>query len=456
MTPNSSFIRAADFDAGSFVEGAACAVPIIFSFDANGLVLQKDIRTCTGAQRVHIYLTNACDPTDQAKVETYLEVQNNNFLPNIPPCGDNALFNSLATLNPDPNAKIFPMSLVSHGIAVAFASSQSPYLLKWNEHLNAGAQANSGTITDKHVQLGSAITNPIPTVWKSELPVTSCCAEPYTIALWTKNSLGNVSFVESYTDVQKPPSDNPNQPVFYAYNGLSTRFIPNQPFNIPVSVWNKGSYSPINSPLSFSHLNGDLSFKVSSINVKPIDLLVKDAQNNENALGTYLEVSPETLIKGAFKLSSTNTVSSYTMTDLSRTYEWQLDGKLVASSTNTYKTPPNLSVGKHTLKVKGALGLVFDETEITITVANSVNTEEQNDTDILVFPNPIVDYLEIQTNSSHEYLAEFSDITGRIVLQTVINNPFSQLDCTGLRTGIYLLKLSTDKAVLFVKKIVKQ
>ena len=457
MTPNSNFIRAADFDAGSFVEGGSCATPLIISFDANGLVLQKDIRTtCAGAQFVYIYLTNACDPSDQAKVRTFLDVQNNAKLPNVSVCGDGVIFNTLATLTPEPNAPIFPMSVASNGIAVSYAVIKNPFLLKWNENVNAGSQAGAGTITDKHVIVSPPANNPIPLVWKSEILVTCACIGPKIITLWSKNSFGNASFVTTFMDVQVPPSDNTNLPIAYAYNGLATRLIPNQPFNIPASVWDKGSYSPINSPLTFSMSNGDLNYKVAVYGPESIKLLVKDAQNNKNIVGTYLDIQKETLMKGAFSLPSSNTVATYNMTDVSRTYNWQLDGKMVGTNINTYKTPSNLTVGKHILKATfGTTPQSYDETEIIITVVGSVSTAEQKAAEVLIYPNPIVDYLQIQTNQDGSCVAEFSDIMGRVVQQNIINGTTSQLDCTELQSGVYTLKLSKGKEIIAVKKVIK-
>ena len=117
ITPNPSYVRAADFDAGSFIDGATCTMPLIFSFDANGSELTKEFSGCTGIRMVDIYITNGCNPIEQAKVRTYIEVQNNLNLPNIPFCPDASVTAGVICLDDpapisNPNAVIYPMPVM--------------------------------------------------------------------------------------------------------------------------------------------------------------------------------------------------------------------------------------------------------------------------------------------------------------------------------------------------------
>lgn len=462
ITPNNSYIRASDFDAGSFIEGTNCTMPIIFSFDANGTELTKEITACVGTRIIYIYMTNPCDPTDQAKVVTYLDVQNNLLLPNIPSCPDptDAICADEPAVIVKPNNPAYPMVMAMQGIAVTPAAKQSTFLLNWNQNLNVGSNPNGGVITDKHIQINPSLdpkNNPIPTTWQNTIIVDACCEGIKDFAMWAKNTSDKSNYVTTYLDIQTPALDNPNQPIVYAYQGLATRYLKNKTMNIPAKVWNFGSYSPTNSALTFSYFDNDLNLKVDSAKLYEVKFAVKDATGNKNSTGTYLDVQKETLIMGATNLKSINTVSTYTMTENDKNYEWYLDNKLVASKVSTYITPFALDTGTHHLKVlKKSNNICVDRADLKIKVINYVATQEQEAIEMDIFPNPVKDYLNIRSNINDTYTIEISDIMGRILTVLEMSNSITQLDLSSLMPSIYTLKFRKKNEIIKVEKIVKE
>jgi Secretion system C-terminal sorting domain len=461
ITPNPSVIKASDFDAGSFIEGGGCNKAIIFSFDANGQELTKDLMSCVGIKFVDIYMTNACDPNDQAKVSTYLEVQNNLLLPNLTLCpSDGFQCSEDSIVLTKPTTPVFPMPLVMNGIAVTPAENKGTCILNWDNNVNSGSQPNSGSITDKHIHVGGqplpSIKN-LPSKWEKSIDLNACCAGLQTIDVWAKNSAGNSNFVNSYFDMQKPAVNNPKQPVVYTYQGIATRYVSSKNLIIPAKIWNFGSYSPINSPLTFSYANGSISLKVDTTGLVIIDLVAKDSVGNKNSVGTYLDVQTETLMKGAKELKINSTVSTYTMTDSKAKCDWYLDSKLVASAANTYQTPANMSEGKHKLKALRIDNKVCSAKSILeIKVLKSVATEDAQNHEVAIYPNPISTHLFIETNTFGDYTVEISDLTGRTIQREKTNGTLTTVDCSALAPSIYFVKLLKDDKVVRVEKFVKR
>lgn len=88
---------------------------------------------------------------------------------------------------------------------------------------------------------------------------------------------------------------------------------------------------------------------------------------------------------------------------------------------------------------------------------NSISAQEGS---IDVYPNPAVDVVTINmnlVNASKTVLFEIADVTGKIVYTHTANNVKnnqSKINVSGLATGAYLLKVTTD-AGIFTEKIVK-
>ncbi len=80
--------------------------------------------------------------------------------------------------------------------------------------------------------------------------------------------------------------------------------------------------------------------------------------------------------------------------------------------------------------------------------------EQKEITDINVFPNPVLDKLNIQLPSSYEdTMIEIVDTYGKVVLRQNVNSTFVELDVATITNGFYLLSIQNGDDVQ-VKKIV--
>lgn len=73
--------------------------------------------------------------------------------------------------------------------------------------------------------------------------------------------------------------------------------------------------------------------------------------------------------------------------------------------------------------------------------------------DVLVYPNPVTDKLNIKSTDTNIEKIEILDMCGRVYYSDSFN-PFDSIDVSGLSTGLYTIKLITDKGEIS-QRIVK-
>ena len=108
------------------------------------------------------------------------------------------------------------------------------------------------------------------------------------------------------------------------------------------------------------------------------------------------------------------------------------------------------------------------EVSVTNTTVDDVNflvsegaqeITDVNDTEEMsmkLYPNPVKDMLYIQSNN-HETgaVVQIYDLTGHLVLNKNMENHTTRLDVSGLRKGIYLLRMES-KGKLVTRKFIRQ
>jgi hypothetical protein len=92
-------------------------------------------------------------------------------------------------------------------------------------------------------------------------------------------------------------------------------------------------------------------------------------------------------------------------------------------------------------------GLRVDGTTLS-TIQNVLNAE------IKIYPNPVVNgFVNIETGLSGHHKVEMYDLTGRKVLSTTLEN--NRLNLSDLKSGVYLIKISSESHMATKKLIIK-
>jgi len=95
---------------------------------------------------------------------------------------------------------------------------------------------------------------------------------------------------------------------------------------------------------------------------------------------------------------------------------------------------------------------VFNETGVEL----SIKENQPIRNNINIFPNPTSDYFNIESLSKMNIIAvEIMNIQGRLIENRVINKTKQTIDISNLPSGVYILKIQTEKG-FETKKIIKQ
>jgi hypothetical protein len=86
-------------------------------------------------------------------------------------------------------------------------------------------------------------------------------------------------------------------------------------------------------------------------------------------------------------------------------------------------------------------------------IPNTTGVPEFNPADIKIYPNPANDNLTIEAPS--KATIEILNIQGQLLLQQSIQETKTEIDISGLSTGIYYIKYQTEKDAA-VKKLIKK
>jgi len=95
------------------------------------------------------------------------------------------------------------------------------------------------------------------------------------------------------------------------------------------------------------------------------------------------------------------------------------------------------------------------ETDSAITTFSVLGLNDNEiDASVKIYPNPSKDIIKIDASGSIKTL-QLYDIQGRLLQIGIVNEASASLDISNRATGIYLLKITTDKGIK-VEKIIKQ
>ncbi len=101
----------------------------------------------------------------------------------------------------------------------------------------------------------------------------------------------------------------------------------------------------------------------------------------------------------------------------------------------------------------------FENSPVKFHVKSPIGVNEKVDNNLLkIFPNPVTDYIVINTeNSNTKYQqVEIFDIYGRLLKKQTINSKNEKIDISSLKAGMYICKLTDDNKQTNNYKFIKK
>ncbi len=194
-----------------------------------------------------------------------------------------------------------------------------------------------------------------------------------------------------------------------------------------------------------------------SVSGKPGDELYEyvSIENTDGVVGGKLPVKLNFIYKDDYNTmqsavefdAETNTLTS---SFVGETYEWYKDGDLIsgADTKSIIATEP----GDYTVVVTSANGTTCRTLESEPYVISAVGIENISRTDeVSVYPNPTSGIFTIVAND--DYKISVTDISGRKIKQSVIENGFLSVDLSNEAAGIYFVKYYNNTISKTVKII---
>lgn len=137
------------------------------------------------------------------------------------------------------------------------------------------------------------------------------------------------------------------------------------------------------------------------------------------------------------------------------TYTWSVidgTGSATISATGllTAATDGTVEVVATANDGSGIIGIL----EVILSNQLSIGIDEVDFNEVLIYPNPVSDQLFIDIEDGQINQIDVIDHTGRIV-KTITANHVNSINVTAIETGVYILKVSTEKGIS-TKKFLKQ
>jgi hypothetical protein len=142
----------------------------------------------------------------------------------------------------------------------------------------------------------------------------------------------------------------------------------------------------------------------------------------------------------------------------SLSYLWQPSHGLSDTVLYTdFWTKPDSTIAYY-VTVTDSMGCQRTGSPLYYITVNSLSTNEiMANSSFDIYPNPANRFIIIETNSfSSSYVATITDITGKIVLTTMIDNNKNTINVEKLDVGVYFINISKNQQYLYSKKWIKE
>ena len=188
----------------------------------------------------------------------------------------------------------------------------------------------------------------------------------------------------------------------------------------------------------------------TSLSAGSYQVLLTDANSCSSSL--TVSIGQPSAIQATFDATNTPFVAQVSGGTPPYTYEWLYYGN---SQANGQSYLPAMGNGEYTLVVTDANGC--EKREIK-TYTGTVGLEDEESTEVLIYPNPAQDHFVIEVvgaNQQEDYELKIMDSRGRIVHETQFKKSAYFSD-RKLSTGIYYVLISSNDGIFRQKLVVNE
>ncbi len=124
----------------------------------------------------------------------------------------------------------------------------------------------------------------------------------------------------------------------------------------------------------------------------------------------------------------------------------------------SYILPEILDLGLHDGSTSSLQRFEYDQNSIILTLDNcltSINHFGYNSYSINIFPNPVLENLQVISQNEDLNIIQILDITGNVIYSEKVNLINHIISFTNYRSGVYFLKLITTENKTYIHKILK-
>ena len=189
----------------------------------------------------------------------------------------------------------------------------------------------------------------------------------------------------------------------------------------------------------------------TSLSANIYEVIIADANNCIDTID--VEVSQPTEVVATSNTSQTPFIASASGGTPPYTFEWLYFGNYQSSGTTF---DPSESNGDYTLV---AIDANDCEGREPISVYNTVGVSEIDELEVLIYPNPVGDYFNIEIKSetnSEDFTFKLLDDRGRVLSQDLFKKSI-QIDRKNISPGVYFIQLNSasnfiQRKIIFSEK----
>lgn len=156
--------------------------------------------------------------------------------------------------------------------------------------------------------------------------------------------------------------------------------------------------------------------------------------------------------------SSVNTGAAVQFYNLSTLYDslyWSFGDNTTSSDKDPVHVYPTDGVYTVKLTTKNVCGFSYLEKVVTInSLSNNQNLNEE--TTVLVYPNPAKDVIKVKSNYLHNHNVRLYDITGKLLLEKRMKGNAAEIDINveHVSKGVYVISIWSDEKVISNQKLI--